>query len=116
MQYDMVFEGGGAKGMVFVGAMEVFEAAGHTHGRLLGTSAGAITAALLAAGYQTQEMLESLSEKVDGRPVFEDFMAVPPALGKDEIHSSATRELLRSIDLPFIPDRFEEKIDDQLAE
>ena len=25
MQYDMVFEGGGAKGMVFVGAMEVFE-------------------------------------------------------------------------------------------
>jgi NTE family protein len=116
MQYDMVFEGGGAKGMVFVGAMEVFEAAGHTHGRLLGTSAGAITAALLAAGYQTQEMLESLSEKVNGRPVFEDFMAVPPALGKDEIHSSATRELLRSIDLPFIPDRFEEKIDDQLAE
>ncbi len=116
MQYDMVFEGGGAKGMVFVGAMEVFEAAGHTHGRLLGTSAGAITAALLAAGYQTQEMLESLSEKVNGRPVFEDFMAVPPALDKDEIHSSATRKMLRSIDLPFIPDRFEEKLDDQLAE
>ena len=84
MQYDMVFEGGGAKGMVFVGAMEVFEAAGHTHGRLLGTSAGAITAALLAAGYQTQEMLESLSEKVNGRPVFEDFMAVPPALDKGD--------------------------------
>ncbi len=116
MQYDMVFEGGGAKGMVFVGAMEVFEAAGHSHGRLLGTSAGAITAALLSAGYDSQEMLESLSEKVDGRPVFEEFMAVPPALGKDEIHSSATRELLRSIDLPFIPDRFEEKLDDQLAE
>lgn len=116
MKYDMVFEGGGAKGMVFVGAMEVFESRGHTHGRLLGTSAGAITAALLAAGYQTQEMLESLSEKVDGHSVFEDFMAVPPALERDEIHSSATRELLRNIDLPFIPDRFEEKLDDQLAE
>ena len=44
MQYDMVFEGGGAKGMVFVGALEVILAQGHTHGRLLGTSAGAITA------------------------------------------------------------------------
>ena len=50
MKYDLVFEGGGAKGMVFVGALHVFEAQGHTYGRLLGTSAGAITATLLAAG------------------------------------------------------------------
>jgi NTE family protein len=49
MKYDMVFEGGGAKGMVFVGAMQEFESRGHSHDRLLGTSAGAITAALLAA-------------------------------------------------------------------
>ncbi len=116
MQYDMVFEGGGAKGMVFVGALEVFASAGHTHGRLLGTSAGAITAALLAAGYRPQEMLESLSEKIEGRSVFSDFMAVPSALDKATIHSSATRELLRNIDLPFIPERFEEKLDDQLVE
>jgi predicted acylesterase/phospholipase RssA len=116
MKYDMVFEGGGAKGMVFVGALEVFMSAGHTHGRLLGTSAGAITAALLAAGYRPQEMLESLSEKVEGRPVFADFMAVPSALERDAIRTSATRELLRNINLPFIPDRFEEKLDDQLAE
>ena len=50
MKFDMVFEGGGAKGMVFVGAMQVFLSQNHTYGRLLGTSAGAITAALLAAG------------------------------------------------------------------
>ncbi len=116
MQYDMVFEGGGAKGMVFVGALEVFTSAGHTHGRLLGTSAGAITASLLAAGYRPQEMLESLSEKIEGRSVFADFMAVPLALDKDTIRTSATRELLRNIDLPFIPERFEEKLDDQLVE
>ena len=48
MQYDLVFEGGGAKGIVFVGAMEAFEAAGHTVRRLIGTSAGAINAVLLA--------------------------------------------------------------------
>ena len=29
MQYDLVFEGGGAKGMAFVGALEAFEARGH---------------------------------------------------------------------------------------
>ena len=57
MEYDMVFEGGGAKGMVLVGAMQEFEARGHTHNRLLGTSAGAITATLLAAGYSAEEML-----------------------------------------------------------
>ena len=42
--FDMVFEGGGAKGTAFVGALEVLFAAGHKHRRLVGTSAGAITA------------------------------------------------------------------------
>jgi len=115
MQYDMVFEGGGAKGMVFVGALEVFLAQGHTHGRLLGTSAGAITAALLAAGYRPDEMLEALAEKVEGHSVFAGFMATPPALDKDSIHTSATRELLRNIDIPGLPERFEEKLDDSLV-
>ena len=46
MIYDLVFEGGGAKGFVLVGAYDEFVKRGHTHGRLLGTSAGAITAAL----------------------------------------------------------------------
>jgi len=115
MQYDMVFEGGGAKGMVFVGALEVFLAQGHTHGRLLGTSAGAITAALLAAGYRPDEMLEVLAEKVEGHSVFAGFMATPPALEKDSIHTSATRALLRSIDIPGLPERFEEKLDDSLV-
>lgn len=35
---------------------------GNTFGRLLGTSAGAITATLLAAGYSSEEMLEALVE------------------------------------------------------
>jgi predicted acylesterase/phospholipase RssA len=116
MQYDMVFEGGGAKGMVFVGALEVFFSQGHTPGRLLGTSAGAITAALVAAGYRPEEMLERLAEKVDGRSVFAGFMATPAPFEKNSIHNSATRELLRSIDIPGLPERFEEKLDDKLVE
>ncbi len=38
MEFDMVFEGGGAKGMVFVGASKVLEQRGHTARRLVGTS------------------------------------------------------------------------------
>jgi predicted acylesterase/phospholipase RssA len=116
MKYDMVFEGGGAKGMVFVGALQVFESLGHTPGRLIGTSAGAITAAMLAAGYSSMEMLEALAEQKEGRPVFADFMSVPPPLDKEAIHSSATRAFLRNANLPFVPDRFEEKLDDRLVE
>ena len=63
MKIDMVFEGGGAKGMVFIGAMKELENRGHTPGRLVGTSAGAITAALLAAGYSADEMQEALDER-----------------------------------------------------
>ncbi len=63
-EIDFVFEGGGAKGMVFVGALqELYGTNKYTAGRLLGTSAGAITATLMAAGYTPEEMLGSLAEK-----------------------------------------------------
>jgi len=35
MKYDLVFEGGGAKGSVFVGALQEFNARGHETGRLI---------------------------------------------------------------------------------
>ena len=59
MQYDLVFEGGGAKGAVFVGALQEFFAMGHSARRFIGTSAGAITATLMAAGYGPEEMLSA---------------------------------------------------------
>ena len=96
MKYDLVFEGGGAKGMVFVGAMQVFEAQEHTFGRLLGASAGAITAALLAAGYDTVEMLAALEERVDGHSVFSGFLQKPTLMDETSMQSGAIRTLLRS--------------------
>jgi predicted acylesterase/phospholipase RssA len=103
MNYDLVFEGGGAKGMVFVGAMQAFEEQKHTYDRLLGTSAGAITAALLAAGYGTDEMLRALSEQEDGAPVFAGFMGEPAPFSAQEIESGATRTLLRNIQIRGFP-------------
>jgi len=115
MQYDLVFEGGGAKGMVFVGALRVFEEQGHTFGRLLGTSAGAITATLLAAGYPAPELLTVLNETRDGRSVFEYFMGTPQDFAPDLVQHGVLREFLRKLDLPFIPNFLEEKIDAKIV-
>ncbi|MBN2392005.1 MAG: patatin-like phospholipase family protein [Anaerolineae bacterium] len=114
MQYDLVFEGGGAKGMVFVGAMQTFEAQGHTYGRLLGASAGAITATLLAAGYTAQEMLAALDEQKDGRPVFASFMGTPDPFDAATLHGGVIHSLLQNLDVPLLPDRVEDKLDDSL--
>jgi len=116
MKYDLVFEGGGARGVVFLGALEELQAAGHTTGRLLGTSAGAIVATLLAAGYTTAEMHEALKEKVHGVPVFQTFLAPPPPFAANEIQNSALRSFFRDLDWAFVPDSIEDKLDDALAE
>ncbi len=110
-QYDLVFEGGGAKGMAFVGALQVLEEYGITFDRLLGTSAGAITATLLAAGYDSEEILPALNEKVDGKPIFTTFMETPPPLTPDVVEHGAFASLMRSIDLPGVPDFVEKQLD-----
>jgi predicted acylesterase/phospholipase RssA len=115
MQYDLVFEGGGAKGFVFVGAMQEFEAMGHTHGRLLGTSAGAITAALLAAGYTSGEMLAALKERQGDKSVFASFMGDIPPIDRDAIKKSSMLGLLQTINLHFLPDFFEGRLDERIV-
>ena len=116
MRFDLVFEGGGAKGMVFVGAYEEFVQRGHAVGRLLGTSAGAIAAVLIAAGYTPQEMLSALNERENGKPVFAGFMGDPAPFTDEEIHASAIRDFLRNVNLKFLPDFIENRMDDTIAE
>jgi NTE family protein len=53
---DAVFEGGGVKGIALIGAAAVVEASGYRFRNLAGTSAGAIVAALLGAGYTAAEL------------------------------------------------------------
>ncbi len=111
MKYDLVFEGGGAKGMVFVGAIQEFEAREHSFDRLLGTSAGAITAALLAAGYTAQEMLEALNERANNQPIFVTFLGTPSGFSQDEIHESVTYKFLKDVNMPLVPEFIEDKLD-----
>lgn len=115
--FNLVFEGGGAKGLVFVGAIAEFEAQGYTYGRLLGTSAGAITATLLAAGFTATELLDAVNEKLpNGKARFSTFMDVPNNFTKDDIQESLTYQIFQAIDLPFVPDRVEKKIDKKLMD
>jgi NTE family protein len=55
---DLVFEGGGVKGIGLGGAFQAIEEAGFKPNNVAGTSAGAITAALVAAGYNAAELKE----------------------------------------------------------
>ncbi|HXS23939.1 MAG TPA: patatin-like phospholipase family protein, partial [Gemmatimonadales bacterium] len=63
-EIDAVFEGGGVRGIALLGAAAALESAGYRFQHLVGTSAGAIVAAFLAAGYSAQEILE-ISRQLD---------------------------------------------------
>lgn len=59
---DLVFKGGGVKGIALIGALAVLEAEGFQSQNVAGTSAGAIVAALHAAGYSAAELREILAD------------------------------------------------------
>ncbi len=59
---DAVFEGGGVRGIGLVGAAAVVEEQGYAFENVAGTSAGAIVASLIAAGYSTAELAVILRE------------------------------------------------------
>jgi NTE family protein len=62
MYADLVFEGGGVKGIGLAGAIATLEDHGYQHQNVAGTSAGSISAALLAAGYSAAELREIIME------------------------------------------------------
>lgn len=63
---DLVFEGGGVKGIALAGAVEYLETVGLKPQNVVGTSAGAIVAALVAAGYSARDV-RGIMEGLDYR-------------------------------------------------
>lgn len=59
---DLVIAGAGIKGIAFVGAVKALEEEGYGFRYVAGTSAGAIVASLLAAGYTADEMYTILKQ------------------------------------------------------
>lgn len=82
MLVDGVFSGGGIKGFALIGAYQALEKCGFRFKRLAGTSAGALIASLIAAGYTSQEITDMMNELkledlLDSRKTF-----LPIALAK----------------------------------
>ncbi|GIO20964.1 hypothetical protein J18TS1_40640 [Oceanobacillus oncorhynchi subsp. incaldanensis] len=76
MKIDAVFSGGGVKGFAYVGVLEAWEEKNLQVERAAGTSAGAIIAGLLAAGYHSKDIKE-LMKTLDVQS-----LADPPLLSK----------------------------------
>ncbi|REG88694.1 patatin-like phospholipase family protein [Algoriphagus antarcticus] len=65
---DVIFEGGATLGAAYVGSLTLLESAGVQFKRIAGNSAGAITAALVAADYKANE-IEWIMSNFDNRRI-----------------------------------------------
>ena len=72
-----MFSGGGLKGFALVGAYEVLEKKGYQFKRVAGTSAGAILASFIAAGYTAKE-IELLFDELDLTSLLDSRITVLP--------------------------------------
>jgi len=82
IKIDAIFEGGGVRGIGFVGAICCLEEKNYEWQRLAGTSAGSIIAALLAVGYTGKE-LNSIISATDYRKFLDKTgVQTVPLLGK----------------------------------
>jgi len=81
MKADAVFEGGGVRGIAFVGAICCFEEHGYKWEKLAGTSAGSIVASLLAAGYTGRELKKIIEELDYSKFADKDWIQSIPLVG-----------------------------------
>jgi len=94
--FDGVFEGGGVKGIALIGALKRLEEEKVVFGRVAGTSAGAITASLVAAGYTVDELKNIVWEKD-----FNDFADVRSLFSGGVWKFLFSRNVLRSFPVFF---------------
>jgi predicted acylesterase/phospholipase RssA len=112
MEYDLVFEDGGTKGLAFVGALKSFGKRGHVPRRVIGTSAGSILAVLVAAGYNSAESLAAIAERLpDGRSRFASFLEIPTIDENSQVQGSMRNWLIAELDNPDIPNLIEPVLD-----
>lgn len=60
MKANAVFEGGGMRAIGIIGALSYFEREGYTWNNVAGTSAGALIASLVSAGYSAKNLKEMI--------------------------------------------------------
>ncbi len=82
MEINGVFEGGGVRGIALAGAAAATLDRGYSFHRAVGTSAGALVAALLVSGYGPDELEEEVAGLNWRRLLHPTPMASLPLLGK----------------------------------
>jgi predicted acylesterase/phospholipase RssA len=111
MKYDLVLAGGGAKGIVHCGALRALEARGHSYRRLVGVSAGAITALFMAAGFSADDILAAISEKNEqGEIILADFLDVPEGFDQEALQNSIIHAWMNNLSAPLLPEFKAEKL------
>ncbi|WP_027624241.1 patatin-like phospholipase family protein [Clostridium lundense] len=60
MNANAIFEGGGMRGIGIIGALSYFEQKGYTWNKVAGTSAGALIASLISAGYSSKNLKDMI--------------------------------------------------------
>lgn len=60
MNANAVFEGGGMRGIGIIGALSYFEQKDYTWNKVAGTSAGALIASLVSAGYSSKDLKDMI--------------------------------------------------------
>lgn len=106
---DITFQGGGARGLALNGAMAELEAQDFQPGRLVGTSAGAICAVLVAAGYKGPELEQLSLERVNGHSMMTVLLREPSGFTDQQLLSSTLGTLLQSIQV--LPKPIDDRID-----
>ncbi len=110
---DLVFSGGGAKGLALIGAVRELEKQGYQYNRLVGTSAGTIMAMLVAAGYSADELeVEMLKRSDDGSIVMASFLAPSDSYDSKTIRNSLTFDVVKQ----YLPILLPENIKANVAE
>lgn len=108
---SIVLEGGGTKGIAYVGCLQALQELNYNFDNVVGTSAGAITAALLYLGYSPEEIKNILTGQGDVEPlVFSEFLDIPDSFSKEDISNSVTYRLLNKSKIRFLPWTWRDRI------
>ena len=103
---DLVFSGGGAKGIAHIGALMELEKRGIPYRRLVGTSSGSIMALMLASGYSADEMAAAITERApDGKIIMSQFLDAPTSFRESEIQDSFLYNLVDTMLVARLPDQ-----------
>ncbi len=114
---DLVFSGGGAKGIAHVGALMELEKRGVPYRRVVGTSSGSIMALMLASGYSANEMAAAITERTpDGKIIMSKFLDTPTSFPEELIRDSFLYALVDTIFLSALPDQMADQAQKHIVE